>query len=168
MGGWEDQKTKIGKIPLGSLRSTNFFCPRRSFFSFSQSGAWSQATKKRDARAEMLFYSLRLSRLFWRCRCHRSLVRPRIPALAPECRSDDIVFNVGRKKQRSRFVYLCWMHRHLLNKIKFFRCVSWNFNKINIRFYTHNWGKYFKSLFVVMATYSFPVSNTKEQEHCLL
>ena len=38
------------------------------------------------------------------------------------------------KKQRSWFVYLCWMHRHLLKKIKFFRCVSLNFNKLTFVF----------------------------------
>ena len=63
LGGKDQLKTKIEKIPLGSLRSTiyylfYFFAHADLFFLFPQWGAWSQATKKRDARAELLFYSL--------------------------------------------------------------------------------------------------------------
>ena len=59
-------------------------------------------------------------------------------ALVPECRNNDIVFNVGRKKATFSICVLVLNASSLIKKIKFFRCGSLNFNKINIRLYTRN------------------------------
>ena len=59
-------------------------------------------------------------------------------ALVPECRNNDIVFNVGRKKATFSICVLVLNASSLIKKNQIFSLWFLNFNKINIRLYTHN------------------------------